>query len=174
MTSVLKVDNIQNSSGTSAIALDSNGVVTRPVVPAWRLTAIHDDRTTTVGAYAQWNSATDGASAHNRRFLLGGCTLASNGLRVTVPVTGLYQVQANIRVDEIGSGYVYCTINVNDSTVSDTYAIEGTASTTYQTMTLTDVLYIRANDTVSIYVKSQSDSSWEVDANSSFSGVLIG
>lgn len=33
MTSVLKVDNIQNSSGTSAITIDSSGVISQPAIP---------------------------------------------------------------------------------------------------------------------------------------------
>ena len=33
MTSVLKVDNIQNSSGTAAISIDSSGRVTQPKLP---------------------------------------------------------------------------------------------------------------------------------------------
>ena len=38
MTSILKVDNIQNSSGASALSIDSSGVVTKPEVPAFHVT----------------------------------------------------------------------------------------------------------------------------------------
>ena len=43
MTSILKVDNIQNSSGTSALSIDSSGRMTTPARPAF-----HAHRTSTL------------------------------------------------------------------------------------------------------------------------------
>ena len=37
MTSVLRVDSIQNSSGTNAISLDSNGVIKKPALPTFKV-----------------------------------------------------------------------------------------------------------------------------------------
>ena len=37
MTSVIKVDNIQNSSGTSSISLDSNGVIKQSALPTFKI-----------------------------------------------------------------------------------------------------------------------------------------
>ena len=175
MTSIIKVDNIQNSSGTSALSIDSNGVVTRPVIPAWRVTAKHDDRTASGASAVEWTTITD--NNDNRRYLLGGVTQGGtnpSNHEFTVPVTGLYQINVNMRVDEVGTGYVYMLLQVNNSTVSDGYSIEGTPSGSYQTMNISEVYYLEANDTVQVQVGTQSDTSYEIDGNSTISGALIG
>ena len=175
MASEIGVQTIQHTNGTDAITIDSNGVVTRPVVPAWRATAIHHDRTASGAAAVTWSTATD--TNDNRRYRLGGVTLGGSSPinhEFTVPVTGLYQLNVNMRVDEVGTSYCYMMIRVNDSTVSDAYSIEGTPSGSYQTMTLCDVYYIEANDQVSVWVGTNSDTSYEIDGNSTFSGVLVG
>jgi len=154
MTGIIKVDTIQNNGGTTGLTIDSNGVVTRPVVPAWRATAILDVRTAAGGKYVTWSTTTD----HE----------------FTVPVTGLYQLNVNVRVDGVGGGYAYALLQVNDSNVSDAYSIEGTPSPSYQTLTIADVYYIEANDKVSVFVGTSTDTSYEVDGNSTFSGVLVG
>ena len=37
MTSIIKVDQIQNASGTNAVSINSAGVVTRPSIPAFHV-----------------------------------------------------------------------------------------------------------------------------------------
>ena len=175
MTGIIKVDTIQNNGGTTGLTIDSNGVVTRPVVPAWRATAIHDDRTAPGTAAVTWSTATD--TNDNRRYRLGGVTLGGSSPanhEFTVPVTGLYQLNVNMRVDEVGAGYMYMFLQVNNSNISDAYTIIGTPSSNYQTMNISDVYYIEANDTVQVQVGTNSDTSYEIDGNSTFSGVLVG
>lgn len=166
-----------HTNGSERMRIDSNGVVTRSVIPAWRLTAVHDDRTASGSTSVEWSNTTDSESADNRRFLLGGCTLGGTSPtnhEITVPVTGLYQVNVNMRVDEVGSGYVFMVVQVNNSNVIDAYSIEGSPSGSYQTLTISEVIYIRANDTVQVQVGTNSDTSYEIDGNSTFSGALIG
>ena len=176
MSSILKVSEIQDPiNGNSALTIDSNGVVTRPVVPAWRATAIHDDRTSGTAAPVTWSTATD--TNDNRRYRLGGVTLGGSSPvnhEFTVPVTGLYQMNVNMRLDEVNTGYVIMYLRVNDSTVSDAYSILGQPSTNYETINIADVYYLDANDQVSVWVSTSADSSFEIDGNSTFSGVLVG
>ena len=175
MTGIIKVDTIQNNGGTTGLTIDSNGVVTRPVVPAWRATAIHDDRTASAAKAITWSTGTD--TNDNRRYRLGGVTLGGSdpvNHEFTVPVTGLYQLNLNVRIDELNTGYVAMFLRVNDSTVSDAYSILGQPSTNYETINIADVYYVEANDKVSVVVVSSSDTSYEIDGNSTFSGVLVG
>ena len=177
MASIIGVETLQHTNGTTAATIDSSGVVTRPIIPAWRVTAIHHDRDSTGAKSVQWNNATDSASTDNRRYVLGGVTQGGtdpSNHEFTVPVTGLYQINVNMRVDEVGTGYVYMILQVNNSSVSDSYSIEGNPSGSYQTMNISDVFYMRANDTVRVQVGTNSDTSYEIDGNSTFSGVLIG
>ena len=175
MTGIIKVDTIQNNGGTTGLTIDSNGVVTRPVVPAWRATAIHDDRTASGDKAITWSTATD--TSDNRRYRLGGVTLGgSNPVNheFTVPVTGLYQLNVNARIDELNTGYIIMNIRVNGSTVSDGYSILGSPSSNFHTMNIADVYYMEANDKVAVHVNGVSDTSYEIDGNTTFSGVLVG
>ena len=76
MASEIGVQKIQHTNGTDAMTIDSNGVVTRPVVPAWRATAIHDDRTAAGAKAVTWSTTTD--TNDNRRYRLGGVTLGGS------------------------------------------------------------------------------------------------
>ena len=175
MTGIIKVDTIQNNGGTTGLTIDTNGVIVRSVVPAWRATAIHDDRTASGASPVTWSTATD--TNDNRRYRLGGVTLGGTSPtnhEFTVPVTGLYQLNVNMRVDEVGTSYMYMLLQVNNSTTSDAYSIIGTPSSNYHTMNISDVYYMEANDTVQVQVGTNSDSSYEIDGNSTFSGVLVG
>jgi hypothetical protein len=175
MSSIIKVDTIQTAAGTEVMSFDSNGVVTRPTIPAWRLTGIHQDITSSGAHLAKWEGQDDAVSADNRRFVLGGCSLNAATTHITVPKTGLYQVNAIIRIDEMGSSFTIARLRVNDSLTNDSFAIFGDgASTDYDSLSVSDVLYLRANDTVSVDVYSHADTSWEIDAGSNFSGIFIG
>ena len=171
MTSILKVDNIQNSSGTDAISIDSNGVVTKSVVPACRLglTAYQGETQTGTVKTVLWNDTnTDNC------FIQGGLSL-SNG-EITVPVDGLYQINSNIRIDSLGSGYavMYIIINGAQSNQSDTYVISGNPSSNYENFTGSEVFKLSANDEITIGVYASADTNWGVSTNSSVSVVLIG
>ena len=152
----------------------SGSAVKRPNLPAWRLVAVHADRTSSDAYDVVWNTATDSATTNNRRFVLGGCTHESNGYDMTVPVEGIYQVNVTVRVDEIGSGYVAMNISVNGNTTFDTDTIDGTPASSYSPLSMADTMYLKAGDKLKVRVTSSADTSWEVDARSYFSGHLVG
>ena len=170
MTSTLKVDQIQNSSGTSGLSIDSNGVVTKSVIPAWRVTR----GVTQTGLSNQTEVAEFDTTSGRNCFIQGGCTLSSGV--ITVPVTGIYQINFNLRFDGVGSGYLVGRISINNSTTSDqqTYIIVGSPSSSYENASGSDVYSLNANDTVRIYHTVSSDTSWSFHKFSTFSGHLIG
>lgn len=170
MTSTLKVDQIQNSSGTSGLSIDSNGVVTKSVIPAWRVS-----RSATQSGLSNQTTVAQFDTTNGRNcFIQGGCTLSSGV--ITVPVTGIYQINFNLRFDGVGSGYLVGRISINDETSSNlqTYAIAGSPSSSYENATGSDVYSLNANDTVRIYHTVSSDTSWSFHQFSTFSGHLIG
>ena len=175
MTSVLKVDNIQNSSGTSALSIDSSGRVTQPVVPAFRLEVDGQSFTSSGTKDVLLDTTVDSAGTNGRRFMQGGIALANSNSRVSVPVTGVYQFNINCRVDGVGTGYLVFYLKHNDSSTSDSYHIEGTPSTSYQGVNLSTVFYLQAGDTVGSEIFVNSDTSWSIVASAGFfSGHLIG
>lgn len=171
MTSTIKVDTIQNSAGTTGLTIDSSGRVSRGVVPSWRIGLTSNQSVTVSNTVVDvlW----DRTSAYNT-FLDGGCTLSSGV--VTVPVDGVYNINFNVRFDNIGSGYIISRIVINNDTtdMSETYNIDGSPPSNYQTLSASDVFKLSANDEVKITAYSFTDSSWSIVSNSSFSGVLIG
>ena len=98
MTSIIKVDNIQNSSGTAALSIDSTGRVFKPSMPFFVLLGGNEaDKT-------HQNNDTLGATNDGQAAFLSSGTIA--GIRgftytsttgvITVPVDGVYHVGANI------------------------------------------------------------------------------
>ena len=170
MTSIIKVDNIQNSSGTSALSIDSSGVVTKSVVPAFRVGLTADQSNTATGAI----QLVFNKSNSERCFLNGGVTMA--GGIVTVPVGGIYQVNANIRVDAVGGGYIIVQVRINNesSGSADIYSISGTPASNYETLTATEVFKLEAGDNIRVITQTSTDTSYAVDATTKFSGTLVG
>jgi len=170
MSSIIKVDTIQNAAGTTGLTIDSNGVVSKGVVPSWRVSR---STTQTVSSATvvevTWDTYSDGNG-----YLDGGCTLSS-GI-ITVPVAGLYLITSSLRIDAIGSGYIIGRIEINDQTGGreDTYVIDGGPNSSYDNLILSDIFKLSANDNVRITVGASTDTSWEIDINSTFSGSLIG
>ena len=171
MTSVLKVDNIQNSSGTSAISVDSNGVVTKSTIPAFMISLTGDQSFT---SSTTWHTISNMTDNQTNAFLQGGMTLSSGV--VTVPVAGLYHFSANIRVDDVGSGYLWTQISKNNSndTVYQHSSINGSPDGSYIQCVQSGLYQMDANDTVRIKVYASGDSSFHAANQSHFSGFLIG
>ena len=172
MTSVLKVDNIQNSSGTSALSIDSSGSVSFPntAVPAFRVGLLAAQVETSTGLKTvHWDETT----THNC-FLNGGVT-NSSGV-ITVPKAGIYQVNATMRINAIGSGYIELRIKVNNVNLGNdvTYVLDGSPDSSYDNLTGSDVFKLDANDNIRVQIYSSADTSWNIAANSIFSGTRIG
>ena len=81
MASILKVNELQHTGGTTGITIDSNGVVSQPntVLPAACYS--YQGADIVAAAIIPLNAVT---------VLQGGMTMSSNA--ITVPQTGLYQI----------------------------------------------------------------------------------
>jgi len=89
MTSIIKVNNIQNSSGTAAMTISGTGVVKQPQIPCCQV------RLTTANAQDTSNPyTTTGEDIKLDGIVLnqGSCYSASTG-RFTIPVAGIYAVE---------------------------------------------------------------------------------
>jgi hypothetical protein len=172
MTSIIKVDQIQNAAGTTGLTIDSDGVVSKSVVPAWRVSLTSDDLRTVTTAAAVPFDLVDSVS--DLCFLNGGVTISSGV--ITVPKDGIYQVNANIRVDAVGTGYVILAIRINNESAakSEVYMIEGSPPSNYVTVNGHEVYKLEAGDNIRVTAGSSADTSWDVQSNSSFSGAMIG
>ena len=172
MTGIIKVDTIQNNGGTTGLTIDSSGRVLKPQAPAFMLSL--SDASQTFTAVTTWTTISNLADSDTNAFTQGGMSLSSGV--ITVPVAGVYQFSANIRVDGIGSSYFWVMISKNDSSdpgVSHNN-LDGSPDSSYITFSVSGVYQMSANDTVRVKLYSGADSSYTVQEHSHFSGHLVG
>ena len=176
MSSILKVDTIQNTGGTTGLTIDSAGRVLRPssVLPAWRVGRGSDFNITNGQAATTVINYNVTDDTNRNFFIQGGCTISSGV--VTVPVTGLYCVATSNRFDNIGGGYIVVRIVKNNETDSSrgTYDIIGQPSNNYFTVGDTTIFPLAANDTMKVDYYVSSDTNFTLNLRSYFSGYLIG
>ena len=175
MTSILKLDNIQNASGTSAISIDSGGRILTPARPAWSAYLSIQQSTTdyTIAAPVPFDT---------EDFDIGGNLTVdtTNGAVFTAPITGLYQFNTMVQVQNLtASGYAELTMYVDDAYVGGSVDfsyrhLEDVQGGTFQTATQSSVIQLTANQTLTPYVIINGDTTIEVRAGCRFNGFLVG
>ena len=93
MSSILKVDEIQNTSGTSALTIQSSGAVKKPNLP-YLFADLHN------GSSAGYDAHANQTPVQFRRVISsqGGITLNTSTHTFTVPLTGIYQINFQVLV----------------------------------------------------------------------------
>ena len=174
MASTLKVNELQHTGGTTALTVDSTGRVLQPAKPAFRIARSGSSAADTAGGIGVICPFDVISSNAQNCFNQGGFTF-SGGV-VTVPVDGVYQLNANLRVDGVGTGYLLARITINGSTTgqSETYAITGDPAADFQSFNLAECFKLETGDTIEFRIASQNDSSWDFAGACTASGYLIG
>ncbi len=186
MASELGVQTIQHTNGTDALTIDSNGVASRSVVPAWYLTFGTSLESRSAAAEAIVTSfAVQSDSGYNPTYIQGGCSV-SGGI-VTVPATGLYYVHGCCRFDSLDSGqWARIGISINSETILNSansyqtvrYSPTNLTSVngeSYLGSNVSAILKVDANDTFEIRAETNSDTSWAISQyDSHFTGYFIG
>lgn len=180
MASIIGVETLQHTNGTTAATIDSSGNVGSfsPKMPAWNQIGIPN--APSGNSAIVWNSGNTGSFAKH------GCTYNSSTGVVTVPVAGLYMVHFNIVCREQTAGNTI-TIQIEKSTDSGSTFADATAASysvleqaesasRWRTLSKTIILDLGASD--QIRIKNDSSETWEVPSNDhvggNFSGYLIG
>ena len=171
MASEIGVQTIQHTNGTDAMTIDSTGRVLTPARPAFRL-CVGSVQSVSSTDQTIITFADQGASLNN--FIQGGISVSSG--RVTVPVAGVYSLSFALRVDGVGSGYALVRMlrNANNLGQAVTYVIDGGPSSSYENFTANAVFKLDANDVVDVRINASTDSSYNVNDKSEFSGFLVG
>ena len=146
MSSVLKVDAIQNTAGTSALTIDSGGRISRSVTPYIYLRGTVAAEATSHGTtetYTDW--AIEGSA-------LGGMTWNSSNGRITVPVNGIYALTAKFYL-WINNAAEHGVMAQKNGTTFQEYFTDladvGNAGRTDHTVTISEILKLDANDYIS-------------------------
>ena len=90
MTGILKVDQIQNNTGTEAITIDANGFIVTPVRSAF-LVGLTSSVTHTSDTVVDWSTSTGHGFDLN-----GDIDFANN--KFTAPVSGIYSMFATVAI----------------------------------------------------------------------------
>jgi len=184
MASILKVNEIQHTGGTSALTVDSGGRVTQSSRPVWRVFNVGAQSTT------DW-TATDYypiVYSHTVIDTASGWTSGSSNL-YTIPVTGNYVFHINQRCDGPAAGQwfqLYLDVNGEDRfrwivDLND----GGGANIGYYTFSVSDMAPFTAGDTLQVRFGANADSAITLQGASSaasdstnqysnFSGYFLG
>ena len=168
MSSILKVDEIQNTGGTTGLTIDSGGRVTKPQIPAFM--ASYDTAWATIAdqAVVPFNEASTGALFNN-----GGHFNTSTNAFVA-PVAGLYSFSINIYTANSD------TVNgfgpfLNGSGVTlkgaGLYVQHGEDASFDESASFSFLLNLAVNDSVKIHATTASDIYGQA---SQFCGHLVG
>jgi len=176
MTSVIKVDTIQNSSGTSALSIDGSGVVT--TAGNLNVTGSVNSKGLTYIPSFSARGGGGGVSATNKGTYDNYETGVTHNIgdhynytnkEFTCPVDGLYLFTVSAYSNNGAAGSM--RLSVNDDYNENTPQIAFTTGLGYTISSVQAVLSLSANDTVQTYVRGGSI---YFDSDCWFTGVLIG
>ena len=143
MASILKVNELQHTGGTSAMTIDSSGRINKGVMPYIYLRGNNSSEVTSQGSievYTYWSL--EGVA-------LGGMTWNSGNGRITVPVDGMYLVAAKfyLWIDNTTNHGVMARKN---GTTFQEYQTDfsgvGAGGRTDHTVTISEILKLDAGD----------------------------
>ena len=164
MTSVLKVDNIQNSSGTSAISIDSSGRITKPQQVSFLA------YNSTSGNITYSSADNLSADMTSTDFNVGGHyqTSGSDVGKFIAPITGYYFLGCNLFNNTTSA----TRISLYRESDGVSFAGQGQRSQ-FNDINISSVVYLTANDKV--YIRSVYASIiYHGASHSYFYGYLIG
>ena len=174
MTSILKVDSIQNAAGTAAMTIDDSGRVMRSVIPSFFAYLGIGDATD------QNYTAPTKVTFDAERYDNGNCFDLPNS-KFIAPVTGLYQINWQVRTSNSASASsVYAALYLNGQVhwgnnlylyagVNDPQAGNNNSPSCSVTIELT------ADDELEVFIRTSGDTTSRVNgAGTFFSGYLVG
>ncbi len=170
MASIIGVQELQHTNGTSAMTIDSSGRMLTPARPAFRVKFDADTSAINISTIQTLDFNTYGSVDFD---IGSNFVLASN--KFVAPVSGLYQIDSQVVVQsaEASTGvYIYVNINGTDTRAGEINDPQGGnyASTRYS-----GLFNLTASDEVSISVRTIADTSVTLRGDGTdFSGFLVG
>ena len=172
MTGILKVDAIQNNTGTSVMNFNANGIITKPNQPSFEVSVPNSHAATPAGTTYWLHNW--GKTHHN----VGGHMNLTNG-RFTAPVSGSYFFHAIImNPTNIQNPHLAFGINNSPNGGGGTYVNNDMwvhpADGVTGLIQIAHVIYLNANDFVRTYIYAYTSSDIGSKGRCYFGGYLIG
>ncbi len=142
MTSILKVDNIQNASGTSAMTIDSSGRVLMPQLPCASVGLTTANTKDTTNPYTS-----TGTIIFDDVFLNQGSVYDTSNGRFTAPVAGVYELSVSLLQDDDGTvGDLDIRFSKNGTDINEGSNPYSGNDTKYHQVSFTRLIDLAAND----------------------------
>ena len=167
MSSILKVNELQDTTGTSAMTIDSSGRIVHPQKPAFRI------RFTSTSGFDYTSGVTLSGSTHYQSSTLveqGGNNFNHGTGRYVAPVTGFYFFSVGVRYDAFSGSYFYVTLENPQQTIGRHLT---SLQSTYLNAEVTGLCKLNAGEYMKVVLTSSGDSSVNVNDDSYFAGFLI-
>jgi hypothetical protein len=154
MASILKVNEIQHTGGTTALTIDSSGRLNKPAQPIFFANgseAGYQAATTSNSKIAGWEGG-------------GGLIILQGGLSyssgtITVPIDGIYEVTGSILTETDNGEYMLLMIYKNGTRVSLSQQYNATSSGQIGNTTTTHAFVnCVANDTIELHQQGSTTS----------------
>ena len=163
MSSILKVDQIQNAAGTTGLSIDSDGRVTLPNLVGFdaRITAAFTSGTSMTKVGDVWTVD------YNK-----GAVFTASTSRFVAPVEGFYLFNFAAEKSSDASTLFSITLFLNGSEIGGVRIYHATQDHR-KTLTLTKLIKLDADDYIEPYLQSGTAST-TFDNRGQFSGALLG
>jgi len=171
MASILKVNELQHTGGTTALTVDSSGRILQPTKPAF---AVFQNTNLSGLNYASPTKA----PFDTKDFDIGNNVTINNSAVFTAPINGIYHFGCNVMLDAVeASGYVDLMLYIDDSNVSQSDLsyrhLEDVQGGAYITMHASALIQLTANQTVTPYVRVNTDTAVGLRDGARFFGYLV-
>ena len=156
------------TNGAVSMTIDSTGAVTKPLQPAF-LAKVNTDQT---------NIATnsDVTVIFNVERFDQNADFDTGTYTFTAPVTGRYQLQTSLRLENVdtGGGYYQLKLVTSNTTYATIISPLFSADASYWNMSHTVIADMDASDTAIVKIKQlQGTAQTDIDIESYFSGFLV-
>ena len=138
--SILKVDSIQNTGGTTALTIHSTGAILKPVIPYGQASS---GVVTSAGSIIQLTANVISA---------GGLTVDQTNERMVVPIDGLYAIGFTQLTDSTGTN-TEVHMRKNGTRIMGTSS-QTHAGNSYATLSEHFIIELSANDYIDWYVNA--------------------
>ena len=167
MSSTLRVNELQNLNGNSAMTIGSTGTISQPHKPAFAIRLQSTSSTDFTSGITLAGSTYYQSSTLEEQ---GGSNFNINTGQFVAPVTGFYWFHGGFRFDGVGSSYFYVTLE--GSKMIGRYL--SSVQATYLAPSVAGACQLDAGEHIKVVVTSVGDNSISINADSYFNGFLIG
>ena len=178
MTSILKVDNIQNSSGTAALTIDASGRLGQGSPVGFRA-KVNPSQSISAGGTRLSQFAVPTAGGFNTDGAGGTVLNLSTGV-MTIPATGYYSYSLDGRIDSFSGSYYYFDWYSTDSSGNSTGIVyartlsQGSGNTSYDAFTVAGTVYLTSGLFLAWFYQHSGDSNVTINNDTWLSLFKVG